>query len=96
MTSQRQLQLQLFRQQQLKLFRKQQRDFQLSLLRSDFGGTFQRTGAAAANVGELRRDMRKPHYESFGENCTTVSTAADSWSAHHWSGGGIDSHHAQV
>jgi hypothetical protein len=109
MTSQRQLQLQLFRQQQLQLFRKQQRDFQLSLQRSDFGGTIPRTGAAATSVDELRRDMGKPHSESFGEDCTTGSTA-DSWSAHHWSGGGIpldqrtfgreaaltDSHHAQV
>jgi hypothetical protein len=105
MTSQRQLQLQLLRQQQLQLFRKQQRDFQLSLQRSDFGGTIQRTGAAAISVEELRRDMRKPHSESFGVDCTARSTAADSWSAHHWSGGGIpsgreaaliDSHHAQV
>ena len=110
MTSQRQLQLQLFRQQQLQLFRKQQRDFQLSLQRSDFGGTIPRTGAAATSVDELRRDMRKPHSELFGENCTTGSTAADSGSAHNWSGGGIpldqrtssrqaaliDSQHAQV
>jgi hypothetical protein len=101
MTSQRQLQLQLFRQQQLQLFRKQQRDFQLSLQRSDFAGTVQRTGAATISVEELRRDMRKPHSESFGEDCTIGSTAADSWSAHHWSGGGIPSsresaHHAQV
>jgi hypothetical protein len=105
MTSQRQLQLQLFRQQQLQLFRKQQRDFQLSLQRSDFSGTIQRTGTAATSVEELRRDKRKPHTESFGEDCTTGSTAADSWSAHHWSVGGIpssreaaliDSHHAQV